>query len=513
MNIVVVEDEYKTRKGLINLIKKINSNYIVVGEAEDGKEGFKIIIDNKPDVVFLDIKMPEMNGLKMLELLQKENLNTEFVILSAHKEFNYAQKAIKFGVFEYVLKPVTLYAMRKLLDNLNDHMTSDIIKGKDKSLKDHSLFEGFFNNLISGNIMDSKDTYDFINKKYRFDEDESFILLDFYDNSGNLESKKTVIHSFINENYPLKNYCCAISKKENIVLIQDFDDKEDTIKKLENGLATLLTARGYNGIIVGCIDFSGLKNIGNHYRLIRENLNANISLKGKKFLKYDELKRIKYQKIQYPISIEQNIIKGIYSKDNKMIEKNSNDFISWWKKDIFSPKIIIESYISLVTVILETSKEIYSELLNEMNQQSIFSGITNSMNSFELEEILNQIINKILILNQNQKIYSLNVMKTINYISTHYNESITLDEISDMLQLTPEYLSTLFCKEVGINFVAFVREIKINKAKELLINTNLKIYEIAERVGFSDTTYFCRVFKELTGFSTGEYQKINKKLH
>jgi len=105
---------------------------------------------------------------------------------------------------------------------------------------------------------------------------------------------------------------------------------------------------------------------------------------------------------------------------------------------------------------------------------------------------------------------TLTVKRAESMINEFYNTGITLDEIALKLNITPEYLGTQFHKEVGKNFSTYMKEIRIKKAKKLLIGSQLKLYEIAQKVGYADAKYFSRVFKECTGQLPAEYRKMNK---
>lgn len=100
------------------------------------------------------------------------------------------------------------------------------------------------------------------------------------------------------------------------------------------------------------------------------------------------------------------------------------------------------------------------------------------------------------------------IKKAINYIREHYREEIALEELSRKLEITPEYLSALFKREVGINFSLFIKRFRISHAKRLLKGSDLKVYEVAERVGYGDAKYFARVFKEELGVTPGEYRQM-----
>lgn len=113
--IVIAEDEYRTRQGLSKLIQKLNPEFRVVGEAEDGLEGLKMIQSLVPDIVITDIRMPRITGLDMIEQVRKMNIECKFVILSGYADFSYAQQAIRLGVEDYLLKPITISMVKDLL--------------------------------------------------------------------------------------------------------------------------------------------------------------------------------------------------------------------------------------------------------------------------------------------------------------------------------------------------------------------------------------------------------------
>lgn len=115
VKIIIVEDEYRIRTGLGNLIEKVGVNCKVIAEAENGYEGLKLIQNLEPDIVITDISMPKFDGLQMIEKAKELGLSCKFVILSGYANFEYAQKGIRQVVKEYLLKPVTITNVRELL--------------------------------------------------------------------------------------------------------------------------------------------------------------------------------------------------------------------------------------------------------------------------------------------------------------------------------------------------------------------------------------------------------------
>lgn len=118
--IVIVEDEFRTRQGLGHLINKVDLGCRVIGDAENGYEGLKMIRDLEPDIVITDIRMPKMDGLEMIEKVKAMGIGCVFVILSGYADFEYARQGLRLGVKEYLLKPATISDVKELLRKLSD---------------------------------------------------------------------------------------------------------------------------------------------------------------------------------------------------------------------------------------------------------------------------------------------------------------------------------------------------------------------------------------------------------
>lgn len=117
---MIVEDEFRTRQGLGHLINKVDLGCRVIGEAENGYEGLKMIRDLEPDIVITDIRMPKMDGLEMIEKVKTMGIECMFVILSGYADFEYARQGLRLGVKEYLLKPATISDVKELLRKLSE---------------------------------------------------------------------------------------------------------------------------------------------------------------------------------------------------------------------------------------------------------------------------------------------------------------------------------------------------------------------------------------------------------
>ncbi len=130
MRIVVVEDEIRIREGICKLVKKISPMHRVVGTAESGEEGLRLIVQEKPELVITDVKMPKMDGLEMLRELKQAGIHTKVIILSAYSEFAYAKQAMLLDVKEYLLKPINIVELKAALERIEEQYRFELQENK-----------------------------------------------------------------------------------------------------------------------------------------------------------------------------------------------------------------------------------------------------------------------------------------------------------------------------------------------------------------------------------------------
>ena len=146
MKILIVEDELRIRNGLIHLIPKISPSYQIVAEAENGYDGVRCAQDFTPDVIITDICMPKSDGLKMIEEIQALGLHPTFVVLSGYAEFKYAQQAMRLGVKDYLLKPISVDILTETLARLEHPEEQQ--KPDEKSSQNYSVMVADMVNTI-----------------------------------------------------------------------------------------------------------------------------------------------------------------------------------------------------------------------------------------------------------------------------------------------------------------------------------------------------------------------------
>lgn len=509
MKILIVEDEFNAREGLGNLLEKISPKYTVCGKASDGEQGAILAKKLKPDMIFVDIEMPKLNGLQMIEKIKENGQEPYFVILSGYSEFKYAQKGITLGVEEYLLKPISYNNLKKFMENINSKF--NLKNEKADAIKNSIPKDEVLGQIILNRGRTSEYAYKFVENN--INREENVYLVNCYLTKKYRDKSELVIKEICKfmDYYNIKLfYYSLINNKYLIIFINTKIDSLEIIKMLKYNFLFSMRENGLSGIIVSAANLQKLEEIKAAARKLKDLSKWSIVVGNNEIIYEGFISNLKINNnCNYPKEIENEVLFSIKNNEyGKLIDINKR-FISYLKSDIYNPKDIIEVCGNYVFSILTFLKSCNINFYNEFKNENILDSIKNSCTLDEIKVQLDVFIDKIcrscddvLVIN------SLPVRKTVNYIKEYYKDKVSLEEIAGRMNITPEYLSRLFTKEIGKNFSDYLKEYRIDKAKKLLSSNRMMIYQVAEKIGYSDPKYFCKVFKEATGMSPKEYMKF-----
>ena len=213
----------------------------------------------------------------------------------------------------------------------------------------------------------------------------------------------------------------------------------------------------------------------------------------------------------YPQDLEAKMKSAICASDHNKEREILRAFYDYYRDGkVYDPHEVKESYVRFMWAIIETAKSVGNDRVGNIKQQKLLDRIMSAKTRNELSEVCDFIADNLDCQETQNESDNLTIKRAKSMIGEFYNVGITLDEIASRLNITPEYLGTQFHKETGVTFSAYIKNFRIQKAKELLIGTSLKLYEIADRVGYSDPKYFSKVFKDTTGQLPADYRKSYK---
>ena len=488
--VYLLDDEPYILEGLKYIVPWQEYGFKIVGSSSNGKDGFDNIITQNIDLIITDIMMPNMTGLELISKLKKEKYNANFLVLSAFQEFKYVKEAINMGAENYLLKPIDT---EELSNNLKSIYQK--IKKKEEQIIDKNIVK---NNLLLKLITENYDE-NVINELNRlnikFNDDRYCIInIEVNDESYNIEDitfkNKSILH---------------VKNKSNIYLIVDEYNIDDVIMEL-------IELKNYMINKSGPILYISIGSLVNNIREINNSFKASMEVNEYKII-HPNKSWIKIYKEKIDINNYDNIefeeLKSILvNKEFIKTEEYINAIFTKLRCDEkLTPKQIKMKSIEIFLSVYNYFNE--SKVIKDLHKY--FDYIINNNNT--LDDIQIQLINMIRYiqskLEQAEDSMSPVIIKLLDYIEENYKCDLNLKEISDKLNINSIYLGQLFQREIGILFSDYLNNFRINKAKKLLLDTNLKASEIGMLVGYRNKNYFYRKFKSIAGLTPSEWKKIN----
>ncbi|MGJ7045744.1 response regulator [Thermoanaerobacterium thermosulfurigenes] len=527
IKVFIIDDEYLERSLLKQCINWESLGMEIVGEASNANEGIKLIDELKPDIVFTDIKMPGIDGIEFSEFILKKHPSLIIIVLTGYNDFNYAQKSVKLGIFDFLLKPIDENEVLNTAKKVKSY-----IEGKKKEKKELEdlkkqlyenlpyLKERFLNELITSNLPESS-----INERLEFfklhlKSGNFQIAAIEIANSADLNEESRLIQNFKVSNYvksyfkKLKNII-VFSDQMNRIIILSNDEKIDLYKicmRLKNKINKELDCTLNIGI--GNIK-ENIGEVRTSYMEAIDALNYHIAVGNNNI--------IHYRDVQFKESKSESDTMHLLNELKFYLKSGLEDDAINTVKEIFSLidvksenalKLIHVSALNIISVCFSVSlelKENFDDIyLSEINT---YNKIVNIETLPEMIEFLSSIvINTIKAVNKEQISNINNLIDNVKkFIEENLSDSnLSLSFVAKHFYLNPSYLSRTFKKETGINFIEYLTNKRMEKAISLIKEKNMKSFEIANAVGIQDPNYFSSCFKKYTGLNVSEYKKLIK---
>jgi len=511
MKLVIVEDEIRIREGLMNLLKKHKPAIEIVGVAEDGADGFEIIRSVKPDLIITDIRMPILDGIGMLKKLRREKIPYRVIVLSAYSEFEYAQQAIKLGVSEYLIKPIAADELMQAIENIEEQIISESHQ-KSQSPQQFKALKNIFYAILLGSTEVDSELTDFLMSAYRLNSDDTFAILDIYLGDGypkiveRLKEELTLLLDGASFSFRMIEHK---QSHELLLVIYNMADAAGTEKYFQHLIFSQIKIVNQFDMAFGWITFAGLEKMKESAQSIHRDMEWSIIFGKKALISEEGISKLRYEALPYPIDLESRAKADVCAQDYTKLQRTFQALLKYFKSRIFCPSDVKDAMVRFIWAVISVIKEIEFNVSSKLDQQMLTESVTQAITWEELIRVTD-LFCKTLCHVEEKQTGNLVVRRAKSMIQDHYNQGITLDEIAEKLNITPEYLGALFHKEQGEPFSSYIKQIRIAKAKGLLIGTDMKIYSISSAVGYADPKYFSRVFRELTGHLPAEFRKLNK---
>lgn len=516
IKMIIADDEPTIRKGIRTSIDWSKEGIEIAAEAANGRDALEKINKFEPEIIIMDIRMPKMDGLKTCKNALKEYPKLKIIILSGYDDFSYAQKAIRLGVEDYLLKPFGADELTKKVVRLK----KEIFKEKELIEENSSeIFPILINNIVSGDIIESDmknkfNEYPFDLKKGNF----KTVLIDLDYNfdtdllkQENYEDLKAKIISIFDKTFS-KGFLVSIIKQKHLFGVIDYSNREKILKKIN-----LLQERVKDELDISISVFLGrkinnLKELKESYKVLNNSLNSKfyrgsgsvITEPGKIIKEFNKKAEIKI--LSFDIEDSFNLL------EEKNVREKIKKIFNLIKTKKFEVDIAKHILLKLNNMLIDIINESCQDKFIEKKYLDAEEKIKESDTIFLLEKWQFNILDNYFsdLKSKRSKKYNQIVSKAIKYVHSNYDQDITLEQIAEFVHVSPNYFSKLFKEETGNNFIEWLNRYRIDKSKSILANTDKKCYIIAEEVGYNDYRYFSYNFKKYMEISPRKFRKNTK---
>lgn len=540
IKVFLVEDEMVIRRGIKNSIDWEKEGYIFCGEASDGELAYPMIIKEKPDILITDIRMPFMDGLELCKLVKKELPNIKILILSGYDEFDYAKEAIRLGVTEYLLKPISSGKLLEALNGVSESIRrekedKDLVRKYMEEMRENTEHEKqkFFEQMIAGNLSmaDALET----GKKYEMNLSAGMYNLLLFRFTLGKENRKSgellgeaeyAIEKLTERLEYVFEFQRGVEGWAFLLMADNEEQMSERVKELSKDLEEII--KNYSTIAY----FGGigqpvarLRELEESFREAERALAARFTMELNRIISVEDIRMA--QNVDTLDDIEITSF-GEIEKTRTMLEKFLNngaedeidEFVDVYinelpeenlKSVLMRQYIIMDAYIVMMSFC-----EKIEGIEGEMQAQS--EELKNSMKTIQtLEEIKNYIrmlLKKIIGVRDtiSGRRYSDIIEIAKDQIrKTYMSDEISLNTIAAEVGMSPSYFSSIFSKEMGKTFVEYLTEIRMDRAKELLMCSSMKTSEIGYEVGYKDPHYFSYIFKKTQNCTPKEFRARGKE--
>lgn len=513
---IIIEDESEILTGMKEVLETHCSKIEHVYAVSNAEKALLMIRDYHPDLIITDIVLPEMSGLELIEQLPSAPYKPKIVVVSSYSNFHYAQRSIQLGALDYVLKPFDKEEFARKIVEVTELIELEQLQTRELTdqisiaqLGTKALIEKF----MLGICMDPTTLQEHIFHRLKMWDmtwlvEKPIVVIALegeMKSQQRLSEKETELRNFaigniVAEILPLYESSVLIKNNSQIwILVTSNPD----IKQLCLDIQRNISHYQRMDVNIGIGDWQqSLQHISKSYDQALLASKVGIMNKHSKITFYADI-ALKEKDIR---ATNEEIITEIYKRDMNLIRQKVKEIIA-----TFAVSTDVHNIQSLAQKCLDWVVEIIAILRDSIDSNhreipiSLWDAIDECKNITELTEVITayfELLSKKLSIPLSNAI----IDRVKTYMEQSFHEEITLQSLADRVTLHPVWLSQLFKREIGQTFTEYLVELRVNKAKELLRNSNMKIYEIAESIGYQDLQSFGRTFKKKTHLTPKEYR-------
>jgi len=537
LRLLIAEDELWLRKRLVSTIDWSSYGISEVYEAEDGGEALEIALKEKPDIVITDIRMPELSGIDLMKKLNENSIFSKMIVVSGYDDFEYAQGALRMGAINYLLKPVDeeelLDSVKRCVEELKKEKNKETVFDK-QSAASEMLMEHIYEDLIFETS--EKRTEELLQKLSRKEigfpfQSAAVVNMQVREHTffvnDKVKSDMWSVYQWLRRNLQEDCYECQYlyMRGSQIVLLLFGDDLEAKfMERVENWVQLILEALQKKLNIslfmaAGDVtdDFSG---IHRSYEMAQKKIKEKrVEEKRILALRNQETEQelnTRFDDVygEYDFKL---LIKEIRNGDSEKAQTELQAILQSSSRrlqsaDMMKLQLFYMNFINRIAGACLPECEAYADELAmqcmTVMRELIYIGSDTIVT--EMWDCLRKFVEKLVEVYQenNGKRKHWMIDQVLQYVEENYNTALSTRDIAGRFFMNTSYFSKLFHEQMGCTFSNYLINVRVEKAKMMLTQTNMKLYDIAEAVGYTNVQYFSTIFKEKEGLTPSAFRQM-----
>lgn len=537
MRLLIAEDELWLRKRLVSTIDWSSYGISEVYEAEDGGEALEIALKEKPDIVITDIRMPELSGIDLMKKLNENSIFSKMIVVSGYDDFEYAQGALRMGAINYLLKPVDeeelLDSVKRCVEELKKEKNKETVFDK-QSAASEMLMEHIYEDLIFETS--EKRTEELLQKLSRKEigfpfQSAAVVNMQVREHTffvnDKVKSDMWSVYQWLRRNLQEDCYECQYlyMRGSQIVLLLFGDDPEAKfMERVENWVQLILEALQKELNIslfmaAGDVtdDFSGIhRSYEMEQKKIKEKRAEEKRILALRNQETEQELNTRFDDVygEYDFKL---LIKEIRNGDSEKAQTElqailQSSYRRLQSADMMKLQLFYMNFINRIAGACLPECEAYADELAmqcmTVMRELIYIGSDTIVT--EMWDCLKKFVEKLVEVYQenNGKRKHWMLDQVLQYVEENYNTALSTKDIAGRFFMNTSYFSKLFHEQMGCTFSNYLINVRVEKAKMMLTQTNMKLYDIAEAVGYTNVQYFSTIFKEKEGLTPSAFRQM-----
>jgi len=534
-SIIIVDDNRLVSEGIRELVDWESLGVEVAGICDNGLEGYKMAMKLKPDFVISDVDMPVMDGLEMAAKIKDALLETKFIFISCFDDFNYVKEAMDLEAYKYILKPINFDELTSVIQKLSKLKNQNLIqKGVENELKLQVrrsiplLQQQFFKDLLYGRLTDEEDILahmrylgiERVNQYYTV----VFVEVDDYElkySGVDIEKKYLIIEGikkYINELMLFKDNGYIINQQHNSLgfIIYTPNNKDEELSSILEALSLCkgsINNKLNVNITFGVSEFSvNIKNMPKLLEYAEYAVKSKFYSRGNTIIMSSDIKDFSEFE-HYNLQILRNDIKEIFVNEKKEL---IDTFINkYYMTNTHLPQNYIKSLtfsiVNIIHTILIEENQSFENVFQ--SETAIWEKISRFETIVDIEQWISYLFKEVIsyLSNKESNRYKKIVEDIKRIVGKNYAEVNNIEEIIKPLFISASHANLIFKQKTGMTIFDYLVDTRMEQAKKMLEDPYSKVYEVSEKVGYKNKSYFSSIFKEYTGLTPKQYTNRNSK--